>query len=379
MTINLIIKPTSACNLRCKYCYHAQTNYIGGKLDISKLEKLLRICCNEYDTINIIWHGGEPLLAGIEYYKNVVKLEKKLARERHVVFKNSIQTNGTLINKRWSTFFKRHNFTPGLSFDGPRNDEVRQKSKEVLRAIKLLKRKKISVGLISVISQYNLDQIALYNYNKQLSSHLKFNPIIATPIENRELDIDVNDYIESTIAFFDYWLYDLDGVEVDPFVYYIYRALGVPYGNCAHGSCLGKWLDIDSLGTIRACGHSIDPLFVLGHIDQTESISQLFGQASFNSLLEKAIQRRTFCMQTCDLFKYCQGGCVSKAFIEGKLTTRNDFSCIAFRAIFSHIQTKIITLLKQRTPLDLLNPIIHNILSEAISLNANEIYNMIQS
>ena len=155
--------------------------------------------------------------------------------------------------------------------------------------------------------------------------------------------------------------------------------LGIPRGNCSNGSCLGKWLDVDSSGTIRICSHSMDPLFVLGKIDDISSISELFESESFGILLRKAIERRATCKETCQFFKYCQGGCVSNAFMEGKLESGNDFSCIAFRSIFGHIQKKVLDILQHKKPLEHLNPVVQHIISDAMSLNAEEIYRMMES
>ena len=87
--INLIIKPTSECNLRCKYCYHASTNYVCGTIEKAKLEKLLDLASNEYKDIKITWHGGEPMLLGIKFYEEIFKFQKELEKKKNVSFFNT--------------------------------------------------------------------------------------------------------------------------------------------------------------------------------------------------------------------------------------------------------------------------------------------------
>ena len=74
---NLIIKPTSECNLRCAYCYHASTNYVCGTMEIEKLKKLFDLASNEYEIIKVTWHGGEPMLLGKKYILEILNYQKQ--------------------------------------------------------------------------------------------------------------------------------------------------------------------------------------------------------------------------------------------------------------------------------------------------------------
>ncbi|MBU1557743.1 radical SAM protein, partial [Patescibacteria group bacterium] len=114
---------SSSCNLRCIYCYYNGKH--SKKLQIMDTETLTNLIekmlsFGERETVGFCWHGGEPLLAGIDYYEKIVSLQNKLNTEGKKI-RNSIQTNGTLINKNWADFFVKNNFSVGISLDGPKN------------------------------------------------------------------------------------------------------------------------------------------------------------------------------------------------------------------------------------------------------------------
>ena len=105
-SISIIAKPTSECNFRCKYCYHADTKYETGILELIKLEKLIRLCQEEYDHVDYTWHGGEPLICGVDYFKEIIKLQQEYKRQNSVI-NNSVQTNGSLLSNQFIRFFKK--------------------------------------------------------------------------------------------------------------------------------------------------------------------------------------------------------------------------------------------------------------------------------
>jgi uncharacterized protein len=210
--------------------------------------------------------------------------------------------------------------------------------------------------------------IELYTEMKKYANNLKFNPVFSTN-HHPDFEIDVNDYIKSTTELFDYWLYDKNGIIVEPLSLYMSKALGLPHSSCANSSCLGKWLDIDSKGVIRTCGQSQDEPFIIGHLDEVEKLSDVFMSEQFNNLLTKAIARREKCKASCKFFLECQGNCLFKSYIENGIEELNGFSCKAFRGIYGYIKMKTIELLKNKVPLDTLNPIAKKIIADAISSN----------
>ncbi len=116
LTIAPQIQVTIDCNSDCSYCFQ---KHHGGIIDISTVEIILQkvVATNRMEnTITVTWHGGEPLLAGVDFYRSVVEIESRFPG---LTFENRIQTNGTLMTEEFARFFAENNFGVGFSLDGP--------------------------------------------------------------------------------------------------------------------------------------------------------------------------------------------------------------------------------------------------------------------
>ena len=193
------IRPVgNACNLNCKYCYtYGSYNQKYDLISIDVIKKIFNLTINEFyknlDYINSIyskkdinkvkkynprfltleyaWHGGEPLLAGLDFYKNIINLQKDIF-PKNIHFVNKIQTNGTLINEDYSKFFKKNNFAIGVSLDGPKfiNDKYRVNKNnfssfnQVIKGINLLKKNKNKFNVLSTLNNFTINKIKPINY-----------------------------------------------------------------------------------------------------------------------------------------------------------------------------------------------------------------------
>lgn len=75
--ITIILKPTSECNFRCSYCYHADTNYERGRMSLELFEEIIQKSVSYYNDIVLIFHGGEPLLMGYDFFVKALEIIKK--------------------------------------------------------------------------------------------------------------------------------------------------------------------------------------------------------------------------------------------------------------------------------------------------------------
>ncbi|MGB2838996.1 MAG: radical SAM protein, partial [Actinomycetes bacterium] len=120
-------KPTGAiCNLDCEYCFFLSKEELypgsGFRMDeevheayISQLLQAQRGA----DEIVVAFQGGEPTLMGLDFFRRTIELERRFATKGQPVL-NTVQTNATLIDDEWATFFKENGFLVGVSIDGPR-------------------------------------------------------------------------------------------------------------------------------------------------------------------------------------------------------------------------------------------------------------------
>ncbi len=116
------IQVTRSCNCNCDYCFQKHS---GGIIELSTVRSILHQVINhnlrvdpKNRCIQFYWHGGEPLLAGVDFFHEIIRLEKQYPE---LSFENRIQTNGTLMSDEFALFFSKNRFHLGFSLDGPRD------------------------------------------------------------------------------------------------------------------------------------------------------------------------------------------------------------------------------------------------------------------
>ena len=139
------------------------------------------------ETVSFSWHGGEPTLLGVEFFRKAVDLQKKYLPSNKKII-NGIQTNGTTIDDEWCEFLAKENFYIGLSLDGPRelHDHYRvtkgQKPthKQVVQAFHMLRKAKVHVDLLCVVHDVNVKHpTQVYRYFKEIGGqYLQFLPLV---------------------------------------------------------------------------------------------------------------------------------------------------------------------------------------------------------
>lgn len=133
--LNMLVMPTDICNMNCVYCFHNEFHEKQGRMTEETLRKLYSITLPRYKRVNIIWHGGEPLVMGVDFFKLAISLQKEYPDCK---VENQLQTNLTLMNQEYAEFFAKENVGIGSSFDGICNDNLRGNSDQILKGREIL-------------------------------------------------------------------------------------------------------------------------------------------------------------------------------------------------------------------------------------------------
>jgi len=278
----------------------------------------------------------------LSYYEEAYDYCQKLDSK----FIYSIQTNGTLLNKENIDFFKKHDTSIGLSFDGLSNSKTRGNTQTILNKIELLKSKEMYPGAIIVVNQNNVRSlIEEYEYFKKLNLGMKMNPMFndGAAKENNFFNLNPDNYIHSFVEFFKYWVFDTDcNINVSTCMNFANLIINEYSGICTHSSCLKKWLCLDSNGHIYPCDRLCLNEYDLGYVPEINVIDEAFENEKFIKLLQKNILRRQTCIETCEYFKNCYGGCNANAILSE--INNNDISCYIQRGILSELKKIIIKL-----------------------------------
>ena len=181
---NLMIKPAgSLCNLDCHYCYYLDKAeiYHGRQPRMSEdmLETLTKqyIESNDVPEVTFNWHGGEPLVMGLDFYRKAVELQRRFASGK--IIHNTLQTNGTLVTPEWADFFRANDFLIGISIDGPadihdkfRKDKGGQPTfNKVMHAVSLLRQRGVQFNTMTTVNKASEGRGAeVYRFLKSIGS-----------------------------------------------------------------------------------------------------------------------------------------------------------------------------------------------------------------
>ncbi|HYN44730.1 MAG TPA: radical SAM protein [Candidatus Limnocylindrales bacterium] len=353
---SIVLKVTNYCNLCCDYCYRDSDKV--SKPEVMALEIVDRIISSYAKLIDnrkigpksmyLIWHGGEPLLAGINYFYKIIEIEKKYIHEGYKIF-NAVQTNGTLINEEWASFFKENNFSVGISMDGPEeiHDIHRQSKKNkssfeiIYPNLLLLKEKKIPVSIISVITNDSVEhcQEVFDFFNELQIPSVDFIPCF---LNKNEMTLSVESYSKFMIQLFDLWAASSNKDLNIRFLNDIQKknkVLKTGKGTICVGCELigrcGENFSIQTNGDIYLCEclSSIDR-FKIGNIKEI-GLSEIHKTEKFNEFKKSCNEINQECF-ACEVFKICKGGCLNRRLPEST-DDNKDFYCDARKKIIRHV------------------------------------------
>lgn len=180
----------SACNLDCAYCYYLDKAAIYGgrepRMDYGLLERYTQqyIEGTDADTVTFVWHGGEPLLAGFDWFTRAMEMQRRYAAGKRIV--NTLQTNGTLVDERWCDLFRTNNFLIGISLDGPRDihDAFRRDRRgegtfdRVMEAVEMMRRSGVEYNILATVNARSAARGAeVYRFLRSQAGFIQFLPV----------------------------------------------------------------------------------------------------------------------------------------------------------------------------------------------------------
>lgn len=372
----VMLKPAGAhCNLDCKYCYYLEKNnlYNTSRRHLMT-DEMLEQFTQEYieaQTINQVlftWHGGEPLMRSIDFYKKALELQKKYAHGKQI--DNVIQTNGTLLTDEWCEFFAQNHFLVGISIDGPQeyHDHYRQTPagkpswEKVMHGISLLKKHQVEWNAMAVVNAYNAEHpLEFYHFFRDNGcQYLQFTPIVERLTKHEDgrtlaslADVSHKDNQEITIAdfsvtpkqwgkflctIFDDWVrHDVGKIFVEIFDCTLANWVGVQPGICAYSKECGHAGVMEHNGDVFSCDHFVFPEYKLGNIQDKSLIDMLYGekQQAFSRLKHTSLPRQC---KECDMEFACHGECPKNRFDRDKYGEPGlNYLCKGYYEYYTHV------------------------------------------
>lgn len=367
----VMLKPASAhCNLACKYCYYLEKNKLYPTAQRHLMsDEMLEQFTREYieaQTMNQVlftWHGGEPLLRSIDFYRKALSLQQKYAGGRHI--DNVIQTNGTLLTDEWCEFFAQNHWLVGISIDGPQpyHDHYRLTAagkpswKKVMQGIKLLKKHGVEWNAMAVVNAYNANHpLEFYRFFKENGCQfLQFTPIVERLTRHEDgrtlaslADKDEISLSEASVApeqwgyflcaIFDEWVRkDVGKIFVEIFDCTLANWMGISPGICAYSKECGHAGVMEHNGDVYSCDHFVFPEYKLGNIRDHSLIDMLYGeqQQEFSRLKHSSLPRQC---KECDMEFACHGECPKNRFMKDKYGDSGlNYLCPGYYHYYQHV------------------------------------------
>jgi uncharacterized protein len=384
-SFHVTVKPIgSRCNIDCTYCYYLHKE---GLLNDKKASPIARNVLEEFirqyiagqdgDSVTFTWHGGEPTLLGLDFYREIVQLQQKYAGTKRI--ENDLQTNGLLLDDAWCEFLRQHEFLVGLSIDGPKHlhDRFRVTRSggatfdQVYGAARLLQRHGVQFNTLTVVNSVNaLHPAEVYRFltDDLGSRRLQFLPCVE-PKDFRSVapgkwesdlmpvlgtaaarpghptsvvtawSVDPDDWGEFLCETFDLWLQNHVGkVFVNLFESVLAQWMQEPAQICTMAEVCGRSVAVEKDGSVYSCDHFVYPEYRLGNVlDNDRRLPQLVyspQQRKFGC--DKRDTLTDYCKQ-CSYRFACNGDCPKNRFIKTPDGQPGlSYLCSGFKRFLSH-------------------------------------------
>jgi uncharacterized protein len=357
-SFQVFVKPAgSACNLACRYCY-----YLGKKPggrddaparmpdDILETYIAQHIAASPDRIIRFSWHGGEPTVSGLDYFRKIVAIERRLSPPGRTVA-NGMQTNGTLLDEEWGRFLAAEGFSVGLSLDGPREIHDRHRRArdgrssfdDAMRGWEILRRHGVPTDVLCVVGAHNVDRpLEVTGFFREVgAAFLTFLPLVERrPGAPGGVSADSarpEAWGDFLCAVFDEWIdRDIGRVKIQIVEEAARTAFGQEHSLCIFRPVCGEIPVLERDGGLYSCDHFVDAAHRLGNIRDAPLAGLLdspdqraFGQAKLETLPRVC--------RACDVLDMCHGECPKNRFVtDPDGGPPLNYLCAGYKKFFTH-------------------------------------------
>lgn len=387
--LHLMAKPIGPlCNLDCGYCFYLEKEQMFPPREKFRMsDEVLRAYVQRYiagqasPEVEFTWQGGEPTLLGLDFFQRAVAYQREFANGKTI--RNSLQTNGTLLDDDWCRFLAAEDFTVGISVDGPReihdlhrpDKQGRSSFDDVMRGLRLMRNHGVKFNVLVTVTRDSAPRgLEIYRFLRgEGVRHIQFNPVVERMPEPREQAIQLHfarppklagskvsrhgpgnaqlpsprvtaqtvergAYGDLLIAVFDEWVRnDVGTVHVMNFEWALASWLQLPASVCLFAKRCGKALIVEHSGDVYSCDHFMYPEYRIGDIrhDDLQALAASPAQLAFGAAKEEALPQ--YCKRCPYLFA-CNGECPKNRFEQSPDGEAGmNYLCPSYEKYFRHI------------------------------------------
>ena len=352
----IFVKPAGPlCNLDCHYCYYLGKRGLFPDASCRMTEALLEEYIAQHieaapgPVVAFSWHGGEPTLLGLDYFRRAVEFERKHKPPGWRIA-NGMQTNGLLIDEEWARFFAAEGFSVGLSLDGPAelHDAWRVTKggapthNQAMRAFELLRKHSVPTDVVCVLHNLNVARpLTVYRFFREIGAkYIGFLPVVEPPPGPHSVTPEA--YGKFLIRVFDEWIArDSGRIAVQIFEEASRPGRGLEHSLCIYRETCGEIPVVEHNGDFFACDHFVDAGHRFGNITETPLWRLLESpkQTTFGRMKRDALPR---CCRECEVLEMCNGGCPKDRFArsaEGEPGL--NYLCAGLKNFFTHCRAPL--------------------------------------
>lgn len=354
----VLAKPIGpVCNMSCRYCYYLgkEALYPAGEPfrmphDLLEAYIVQHIDASPDEVIRFSWHGGEPTLLGLDFFREIVAIQRR-HRPPGRIIANGIQTNGTLLNDEWCSFLASEGFAVGLSLDGPQGLHDRCRAgkdgsstyERTINGYQILKEHGVTTDVLCVVNAQNAERPQeVYRFFKQIeASYLTLLPLVKPQKGTKggvsALSVSPQAWGHFLCTVFDEWVSgDIGRIKVQIFEEAARTAFGQEHSLCIFRPTCGDIPIMEHNGDCYSCDHFADPEHFLGNIRQTPLVEMIESSAQEAFGLSKRDSLPGTC-RLCEVRAMCNGECPKNRFVfspEGE--PGFNYLCEGYKRFFTH-------------------------------------------
>ena len=362
---SVMLKPVGPrCDQRCAYCYYrrVESMYPSGpaRMPPRVLDAFTRRYLRVHPGPEVVfaWQGGEPLLAGTDFFRGAFRLQRRACPPGKTV-SNTVQTNGLLVDDAWCRLLAGHDVLVGLSLDGPaevhdafrRDGEGRPTQRRVVDALRRLQDAGVEVNAMTCVHAASAGHgREVYRYLRDVAGvrHLQLIPVVEWTDDGRtsRRSVDGEAFGRFLVDVFEEWrVGDVGRVFVRHLDAAAGALLGDPFSSCVHAPTCGTTLALEATGDLYACDHFVRPGHRLGNVVRTplermvdSGRQRAFGLAKRDTLPEACLR--------CPVLDLCAGGCPKDRRPEPDGSPGPNVLCAGYRTFFEHVRPFLSTLVR---------------------------------
>lgn len=335
--IDLTIKPTMGCNMQCKHCFNGDAFLPTDMLNVKVALELVAKACTEYKHVKIVFHGGEPSLAGIDFYEDFFEglrlLENKYGTEFNVLF----TTNGLLLTDAFIDILNENRVFINVSFDGPFNDLLRQHTQKVQNIIFKIRDKGGRFRCFCTLSKHSVPHLReIYDWFNENGLHFKTLPVEKRGYAriNDQIIMNPIDLVDQFESVYRHWVTDKDF----RISYSTFEEFGKLRRTVQHRKFwFGRKIALNSDGKLYVFGRPNDINYKIGTPYDIERLSECFESEGYLKYLRTLENIRNSRCGRCESNGVCGGVNINIAYLYVDDMNLIDYSCAQSNMLFQRI------------------------------------------